>query len=348
MAGHIRMSIHLPQFVVEDRTSYPTGTSVRSPLFGPSDSFRCRFLVFPNGTRSVHQEQSQRSQTQGESLFSAFVELVPPAHMTEKWSCASVRYGITILSQKTGTEPIKKFDTFTFSNEHADRGWHDLFANIRNYSQYLGRGGEIALQGEVHIPMREQQRASAWQESFRQLDFTDDAKFLTFRLAEDHKLLFDQRLLTARSDYFRKMLSSTEWEESRTGEIDLTGEARATPKVMSAILRFILTNSFDAEDLETCMTVRELADRFCISALVEKVDAELLGILTDENILQILGRTLDTGSEVEATCWKMLETDGNILVKQAHKLETVIAENPALARKLILFGRDSKAREAAT
>lgn len=332
----------LPEFVIKDRSIHPVGASVRSSLFGPSDSFQCRFLVFPNGTKSVHQEQSQRSQTQSESLFSAFVELVPPAHMDERWSCASVRYGITVVSQKTGTENIKKLDTFTFSNEHADRGWHDLFANISTHRHFIGRDGEITLQGEVHIPWREQQRVSAWQESFRQLDFSDNqtAKFLTFRLADDQKLVFDRRLLIARSDYFRKMLSSPDWEETRTGEINLRS---ATVKCMSAILRFILTNSFDTdEDLETCMAVRELADRFCIQPLVKQVDEELTGMLTEENILQILGRLLDTGSEVEAACWKMLETDSNILVKQADKLETVISENPLLARRLILFGRESK------
>ena len=43
-------------------------------------------------------------------------------------------------------------------------------------------------------------------------------------------------------------------------------------------------------------------------------------------------------------CWDMLQCDGGILVKQQEKLDLLIKENPALARQLILLGREPNKR----
>ena len=40
---------------------------------------------------------------------------------------------------------------------------------------------------------------------------------MTFRLSEDPPLFFDQRLLIQRSEFFQKMLTSSTWQEAKSG-----------------------------------------------------------------------------------------------------------------------------------
>ena len=271
--------------------------------------------------------------------LSAFIEVVPPPHL-EHWSCEDVEYTITLVSP-VGEVDLNFSDTFTFTNETTDRGWHDIFKkNGDNWhswyeSKYMGADGEVVLRAKVsNVPVIDGSRSF---EHFKLLDFASELKVITFCLAEG-KLFFDQRLLMARSEYFQKMLTSQEWTESQRGEIDFSSDSRVTLKSMTAMLRFILTDVFKAEaDIETAISVRELADRFCIPSLVERVDKELQLTLTEENVLQLLGKMHDTGSEVETACWKILDDNPNILANAEADLRQV-SSDPTLASKLIVSG----------
>ncbi|CAK9032509.1 4-beta-glucanase) [Durusdinium trenchii] len=355
MANKMRMPISIPEFTIKDRESYSAGDSIRSPLSGPTDAFRFSLLIFPSGTEV---SRTDRNQLRSFRPLSAFVEATPPQAMKdyspenagyEGWKCMNVRYSIMVRSQTARNSDLKFDDTFDFSEQQADRGWHDLFKNEthpRTYTRTSSTGeDEVVLAAEVWVPWAEQQRAAQFglSKAFVSLDFAEEPKFATFRLAEG-SLFFDQRLLISRSEYFRNMLASNhaqDWRESRTGQIDLRKEEKATCKSMSAILRFILTDSFSFEDLETAQMVRALADQFCLFSLVAKVDLELLSRLTTENVLELLEMTLDSGNQLEDACWKMLEADGELLEKQAEELEAMIAKNPKLGRKLVLFGLGS-------
>ena len=44
----------------------------------------------------------------------------------------------------------------------------------------------------------------------------------------------------------------------------------------------------------------------------------------------------DPAWQVEAACWKMLESDSKLLVKQQAMLDQLIEQQPALAKRLIL------------
>ena len=52
---------------------------------------------------------------------------------------------------------------------------------------------------------------------FSQVDFSQELKVVTFRLAGDRCLYFDRRVLMGQSEYFREMLATSVWQESRTG-----------------------------------------------------------------------------------------------------------------------------------
>eukprot|EP00435_Cladocopium_sp_Y103_P035675 s1917_g9.t1 len=67
-------------------------------------------------------------------------------------------------------------------------------------------------------------------------------------------------------------------------------------------------------------------------------------MLNEDNLLQILAEMHDTDSVVEKSCWKMLESDSAILAQHEDLLDTLIAEKPTLARKLILLGTKRRRR----
>ena len=51
---------------------------------------------------------------------------------------------------------------------------------------------------------------------------------VTFLLANQKRLYFDRRVLMGQSEYFREMLRTARWQESTTGEIDLTKDPQCT------------------------------------------------------------------------------------------------------------------------
>eukprot|EP00438_Fugacium_kawagutii_P025774 Skav230055 [mRNA] locus=scaffold1221:67729:71730:+ [translate_table: standard] len=313
-----------------------TGERVTSPPLGPAFSYRCRLLVFPAGIKTENDAASRR--------VSGYVEVLPPKHLRgDNWTCPDVRYEISIPSHFSNKPDVRLKDTFSFhSTKGEDRGWHNLLKNF-SWSDYVSPSGKVRIQAMVYdLPYVE----APPQSLFPGLDFSTETRTITFRLAPPGpSLYFDQQLLMARSEYFRKMLMSEDWQESKRGEVDFTGDPQVECKVMQAILHFILTDSFDAQGSSSfAIDVRKLADRFCLSPLVQKADAELQKMLTDETVLKILAETHDTGSEVESSCWQMLEADDTILAKHEDLLDSLIASKPTLARKLILLGRTKRPR----
>eukprot|EP00913_Durusdinium_trenchii_P035928 g33617.t1 len=101
----------------------------------------------------------------------------------------------------------------------------------------MGSDGEFWLRAEVeNLPFLEARSGNSTLEPFRHLDFSQELAVITFRLPGG-QLFFDQRLLMARSEYFQRMLTSDEWAESRSKEVDFSDDGRVTLKNLSAILR---------------------------------------------------------------------------------------------------------------
>ena len=171
---------------------------------------------------------------------------------------------------------------------------------------YVSPGGALRIIGIIHnLPYV--QPPETPKPLFAGLDFSTEAKMLSFRLAEGPSLFFDQRLLMARSEYFRTMLASEEWQESRNGEVDFTGDPNVTNEIMQAILHFILSDSFQVGSVEFNLEVRKLADRFCLKSLVEKVDAAMKDMLNEDNLLQILAEMHDTDSSWAENLFQLSE-----------------------------------------
>lgn len=272
-----------------------------STLAGPTDSYKCGLLVFPAGTEAAPTYNPPKQ------VVSAFLKVVAPESF-EDWSCENVSYTITVKSRKNNRSDISLADKFTFTRKCSDHGWHDLFRD-KALSDYVSPEGELHVQGTVrNLPYVAAKAVP--KVLFPDLDLTKEMKMITFKLADGPPLFFDQRLLIARSDYFKSMLIKEDWRETRTGEVDFTNNSDVTRESLQAILHYMLTDSLDLQrSLEFYLTVRELADRFCLSGLVTIADAEMASLVNEGNVLQILGKTYDTNScwaEIVLTCFGKL------------------------------------------
>eukprot|EP00435_Cladocopium_sp_Y103_P033621 s1917_g8.t1 len=230
-------------FTVPHIFSFSKGQSVTSPLQGPAGSFKYCLLIFPAGTEVTSPV------TGNAQAVSVFVKISPPEHLRDNWTCPDVRYSVSIKSLQRSKPDIDYKDKFTFCKENDDRGWHDMF-KFDSLRDYVSPDGALRITGIIHNLPYVHPPPEPSKPLFPGLDFSMEAKMLSFRLAEGASLFFDQRLLMARSEYFRTMLASDEWQESKKGEVDFTGDPHVTKQIMQAILHFILTDSFPVGSVE--------------------------------------------------------------------------------------------------
>ncbi|CAE7527675.1 unnamed protein product, partial [Symbiodinium sp. CCMP2456] len=334
MGCFIRPEKHKPigrqeylQLTISDVDSYEQGASIRSDITGPSGSFRCCLKVYPKGTVGTERSVS--------NALAAFVEIIPPPSVKESsWVCKDVEYGIAVRRNvESHTAELSRSDTFSFDQDHEDRGWHDI---IRWNDNKWTATSSISICAEVRgLPV-----ADALISDLQGVSFEDELQPVSFHLSAC-TLFFDQRLLVARSDYFREMFAQSQWMEGQTKEVDLRSDPLATKAAMSAILRYIVSGSFHADgDVDLAFAVRFLADRYCLKELVQLAESELLAMLCPENALSFLGRLSDLKSSncLELACWKMIQADGcKLLEQQHHQLSQLIEENPTVAKQLILL-----------
>ncbi|CAE7197538.1 unnamed protein product [Symbiodinium sp. CCMP2592] len=342
MGCFIRPEKHKPigrqeylQLTISDVASYEEGASVTSDITGPSGSFRCRLRVFPQGTAGTESSVS--------NALAAFVEIIPPPSAVKEscWVCKDVEFGIAVRRNvESHAAELSKTDIFSFDQDQEDRGWHDL---IRWNDNKWTATTSINICAEVRgLPV-----ADALISHLQGVSFEDQLQPVSFHLSAC-TLFFDQRLLVARSDYFREMFAQSKWIEGQTKEVDLRSDPLATKAAMSAILRYIVSGSFRADgDVDFAFAVRFLADRYCLKELVQLAESELCAMLCPENALSFLGRlsALKSSNCLEPACWKMIQADGcKLLEQQEHQLSQLIEENPAVAKQLILLNVRSKKR----
>lgn len=292
------------------------------------EGFRVRLIVVPNIPELV-----------------AVLHIAAPDDVKNSWICTNLMVTISVCKAK---DLDFKISRSRVEKVCKDRPVTGVFRGLLKCSDMIDRDqgwlndkGELQVQAEIRgLP------------SFSPtVDFSQELKVVTFRLAGDRCLYFDRRVLMGQSEYFREMLATSVWQESRTGEIDLSKDPQCTVESVSALLDYMTSNSFEAHgNTDLAFVVRMLADRYQLRQLVEEVDSQLESQLSRENVLSFFGRLIGSNSLLEAKCLKMLELDGQrILEQQEATLDQITEENPLLAKKLIqvLLQRGKKrAREA--
>merc|ERR1740138_1133707 len=132
-------------FVVKDSLSYQAGQPTRSAS-KTVGSFRFRILVFPGGTHST-----------GGNHVSAFVEADPIEGLDPRWVFHSVKYQITVVNWLNYRQSVTKVDTWTFSKDGVDRGWHDMVrtSELTPESGWLGPENALFFRASCYVRQAE-------------------------------------------------------------------------------------------------------------------------------------------------------------------------------------------------
>mmetsp|Transcript_156414 Transcript_156414/g.291945 ORF Transcript_156414/g.291945 Transcript_156414/m.291945 type:complete len:1326 (+) Transcript_156414:95-4072(+) len=132
---------HEIEYIVRDATSYSAGQSTRSPskVVG---NFRFRILIFPSGTHST-----------GGHQVSAFVEADPIEGLDPRWVFHGVKYQISIVNWLDYRQSVTKVDTWTFSKDGIDRGWHDMVrtSELSLKTGWLGPDNSLYLRASCYV-----------------------------------------------------------------------------------------------------------------------------------------------------------------------------------------------------
>jgi len=135
---------HEIEFKVCDILKHQEGEKVRSypHTFG---NFRCRILCFPMGTKSPR----------GSPSLAAFVEAeaLPEIEEDPRWTFNSVKYSVTLINQLDYSRSVVKTDTWSFSKEGIDRGWHSfvLWKDLIDESQGWMKDETIILRAQISV-----------------------------------------------------------------------------------------------------------------------------------------------------------------------------------------------------
>eukprot|EP00397_Hematodinium_sp_SG-2012_P000753 GEMP01000754.1.p1 GENE.GEMP01000754.1~~GEMP01000754.1.p1 ORF type:complete len:1240 (+),score=167.23 GEMP01000754.1:229-3948(+) len=135
---------HEIEFRIQNVLKYEEGEKVRSPpaTFG---SFRCRVLVFPMGTRA----------SRGPPSLAAFVEADPLPEVEEdpRWLFSSVKYSVALINHLDYSQSVVKTDTWSFSREGIDRGWHSFVSwkDLTDPTKGWMRDGAVLLRAQVYV-----------------------------------------------------------------------------------------------------------------------------------------------------------------------------------------------------
>ena len=304
----------------EDRD--PWGESrekVITAVCGPKDNFRFRVKVYPEGRFTTSYEMYG---------LGVFIELLPPSHLAStEWACENVRYALKVSYTFEGKSwAFKVKDQWSFT-KHTDQG-HELLSS-QDIRAWMPLGQLVCIRAEVELPDPTAAESGP-------LDFAAEPAFTAFRLAKPPALFFDRRILIQRSEYFRRMLTDAAWQEGSTNEIDLSNNPNADPSSVNAVLQYLLTDRTPSGDLEELVSVRKLADQFCLAQLVARVDLELEKSLCPENVLTLLGHVVGSEGPLEAMCMNMLQANScEVLDRHRSSLNQVVDENPDMAKKLL-------------
>ncbi|CAE7945248.1 hypothetical protein AK812_SmicGene30037 [Symbiodinium microadriaticum] len=283
-----------------------------------------RVEVFPNGLSPEE-----------EGFLSSFIGVRPPAMLEGKdWIFPDLQHVRFIIKGETALQSFVLSTSLDspLRKSRRDYGFRRLVPHGTILRRNWVSAGKLCIVGEAaFLPV-----------NFPSPDlppelFSKEPEFVMFLLADGSKLHFDKRLVVERSRHFANMLSSETWIEGRTNIIDLRGNEQADVASMQAVLCHFMSQRFRAAcNDELALSVRKLADQFCLDALVQEVETELVPKVCKDNVLQFLGKVLGSGGILEARCLEMVKANAcEILDKQGSQLEELVDDNPALAKFLM-------------
>ena len=190
------------------------------------------------------------------------MQMFPPCGCEEQsWTCEQTDWQIVLKEEGNFTGCIMESRT-DFQNKDEEDCQGGEF--IPEYIIDFDKNPELTLQvrAKVMVPASADIAASL----LSNVDLTQQLTQVTFRLPTGPCLFLDKRVLVARSEYFRKMLTEPRLKEGQTSEVDLSQDSTINCKAMTALLRFIMSDTFvhpeDPDDYSYYFDVRKLADRY--------------------------------------------------------------------------------------
>eukprot|EP00440_Ansanella_granifera_P045560 gb/GFBE01049357.1/.p1 GENE.gb/GFBE01049357.1/~~gb/GFBE01049357.1/.p1 ORF type:complete len:1302 (+),score=337.04 gb/GFBE01049357.1/:1-3906(+) len=130
---------HELEFSIKDAHRYRCGESVRSDP-KTVGNFRFRILCFPSGTQSTAGNQ-----------VSAFVEADPVEGLDPRWCFPGVKYQLTIVNWLDYRKSVTKGDTWNFSKDGIDRGWHDMVQTTDLNAGWLGPENTLYMRASCYV-----------------------------------------------------------------------------------------------------------------------------------------------------------------------------------------------------
>ncbi|CAE7581464.1 NSR1 [Symbiodinium sp. CCMP2456] len=308
-------------FVENPCSGWANGTEVESSWKALPHGWQFRILVYPNGRLPEDQW-----------FVSAFMYVRPPAMMQGKeWIFPNLQQMRWFTKDdfelyKNRTLP------FTLSNSGDSVGYRKLVSHSTIRQKKWVTAGKLRIVCEAaFLPSN-----SSCPDLPADL-FSKEPEFVTFLLADGSKLHLDKRLVVERSTHFANMLSSETWVEGRTNVIDLRSNEQADVTSMQAVLCHFMSQPFRAAcNIEVAFSVRKLADQFCLDALVQEVEGELVPKVCKDNALQFLGQVIGSGGILEARCLELVKAHASeLLEKHRSMLDEIVDDNPALTKFLL-------------
>mmetsp|Transcript_129327 Transcript_129327/g.322393 ORF Transcript_129327/g.322393 Transcript_129327/m.322393 type:complete len:1329 (-) Transcript_129327:246-4232(-) len=132
---------HEVEIIIRDALNYTSGQTVRSAS-KTVGNFRFRILVFPSGTQST-----------GGHQVSAFVEADPFPDLDPRWVFHAVKYQVAVVNWNDYRRSVIKCDTWTFSKDGIDRGWHDMVrtTDLPADSGWLGPDNSLCVRAQCLV-----------------------------------------------------------------------------------------------------------------------------------------------------------------------------------------------------
>jgi len=132
---------HEIEVIVKDALMYQPGSATRSEP-KTVGNFRFKILVFPSGTHSTGGQQ-----------VSAFVEADPLEGLDPRWVFHGVKYQVCVINWLDYRRSVNKTDTWTFSKDGIDRGWHDMMrtSELSPETGWLGPDNSLCLRASCAV-----------------------------------------------------------------------------------------------------------------------------------------------------------------------------------------------------
>ena len=244
----------------KDLQDFKEGEYVLSDIVGPADGFRIQLSFYPFESTAAYVK-----------IFFA------PGCEKGPWTAEQLAWEVLISDdawERTTTNDhdnwvecpsgcfIKDEDTYDMAEGETEDSFGGVFTPpyIIDFENELL--SSVHVRAKVRLPAPEEVAKTF----LSSVDLTQQVTQVTFRLSTGPCLFLDKRVLMTRSEYFRKMLTEPRLKEGRTNEVDLSKDHTINCKAMTALLRFIMSDTFvhaeDLEDHEYYFDCRKLADRY--------------------------------------------------------------------------------------